>query len=258
MHAASTAQATLRRTQAVAARVLRQLVSDRRFLVLSLVVPVLIIYALKIVFDSLESPSPFFNISRFVLPLGAFIVHFITYILCAIVLVRERTSQTLARAFINGYRRFDIVSGYIAAYTLLATVQSLLVLGGLSVLFKLDYGWDRLLVLYLVIWLLAVISIALGILISNFARTEGQVFPFIPLVTLPSVFFSGVIIPVERLPTWAAPLELLTPLYYANAIIQTLVRPSGSLADDPAPLVGLIIYGLAILSLATLTLRETD
>ncbi len=115
-------QRLLQRTPAVAVRVLRQLINDKRFLVISLVMPVLIIYALKIVFDSLESPSPFFNISRFVLPLGAFIVHFITYILCAIVLVRERTSQTLERAFINGYGRFDLVIGYIAAYTLLATL----------------------------------------------------------------------------------------------------------------------------------------
>src|SRR5262249_23480055 len=90
-------QGISQRTQAVAVRVLRQLINDKRFLVISLVMPVLIIYALKVVFDSLESPSPFFNISQFVLPLGAFIVHFITYILCAIVLVRERVSQTLAR-----------------------------------------------------------------------------------------------------------------------------------------------------------------
>ncbi len=248
----------LQRTQAVAVRVLRQLINDKRFLVISLVMPVLIIYALKVVFDSLESPSPFFNISRFVLPLGAFIVHFITYILCAIVLVRERTSQTLERAFINGYGRFDLVMGYITAYTILATLQTFLVLGGLNILFKLEYSWDTSLALYLVIWLLAVISIALGILISNFARNEGQVLPFIPLVTFPSIFFSGVLIPVEKLPAWAASLELLTPLYYANAVIQNLAKPAATLLRDPVPLFGLLVYGLLILFLATLTLRVTD
>ena len=248
----------LQRTQAVAVRVLRQLINDKRFLVISLVIPVLIIYALKIVFDSLESPSPFFNINQFVLPLGAFIVHFITYILCSIVLVRERVSQTLARTFINGYGRFDLVIGYIAAYTLLATLQTLLVLGSLNILFKLDYGWGKSLALYLVIWLLAISSIALGILISNFARNEGQVLPFIPLVTLPSILFSGVLIPIEKLPIWVKPLELLTPLYYANGIIQSLAKPDTTLFDSPAPVLGLLIYGLAILSIATLTLRELD
>lgn len=246
------------RTQAVAVRVLRQLINDKRFLIISLAMPVLIIYALKIVLDSLESPSPFFNVNQFVLPLGAFIVHFITYILCSIVLVRERVSQTLARTFINGYGRFDLVIGYIAAYTLLATLQTLLVLGSLNILFKLDYGWGKSLALYLVIWLLAVSSIALGILISNFARNEGQVLPFIPLVTLPSILFSGVLIPIEKLPIWVKPLELLTPLYYANAIIQNLAKPDTTLGDNPAPFLGLLLYGLVILSVATLTLRERD
>lgn len=246
------------RIQAVAVRVLRQLINDKRFLAISLVMPMLIIYALKVVFDSLESPSPFININQFVLPLGAFIVHFITYILCAIVLVRERTSQTLGRAFINGYGRFDLVIGYIAAYTLLATLQTLLVLGSLNLLFKLNYGWGKSLALYLVIWLLAVSSIALGILISNFARNEGQVLPFIPLITLPSILFSGVLIPIEKLPNWVKPLELLTPLYYANAIIQNLAKPDTTLLDNPVPLLGLLIYSLAILFFATLTLHEMD
>ncbi len=131
-------------------------------------------------------------------------------------------------------------------------------LGSLSILFKLEIGWGTLLALYLIFWLLAMISIALGILISNFARNEGQVLPFIPLVTFPSIFFSGVLIPVEKLPAWAASLDLLTPLYYANAAIQNLARPDATLTSDPAPLLGLLIYGVVILFLATLTLRVTD
>ncbi len=114
------------------------------------------------------------------------------------------------------------------------------------------------LALYLIFWLLAMITIALGILIPNFARNEGQVLPFIPLVTFPSIFFSGVLIPVEKLPAWAASLDLLTPLYYANAVIQNLARPGASLMGDPLPLFGLLVYGLFILFLATLTLRVTD
>ncbi len=247
----------LSHTGAIALRVLRQLAHDRRFLALSLAAPVLIIYMLRLFFDSAES-SPFFQPTQFVVPLGAFIVHFITYILCAIVLVRERTAETLARMFINGYGRFEIIGGYILAYTGLATVQSLLVLGELNLLFELGYNLETLLSIYLVIWLLAVISIALGIFISNFARNEGQVFPFIPLVTIPAIFFSGVIVPVERLPEWAARLSFATPLYYANQVLQHLIKPGGALSDDPGKLLGLPLYGLVILALATLTLREVD
>jgi ABC-2 type transport system permease protein len=247
-----------RHTGAVAQRVLRQLIHDRRFLAFSLAIPVIIVFLTKILFDSLESPLPFIDVTKFILPVGAFIVHFITYILCAVVLVRERTAETLARAFINGYGRIEIIGGYVLAYTLLATVQTLLVLGGMSLLYNLDYSLGTLLALYLVTWLLAVISIALGIFVSNFARNEGQVFPFIPLVIIPTIFFSGVLIPVERLPNWAAPLELITPLYYANAVIQGLIQAGGTLGDNLGHLIALPMYGLIILLLATLTLRERD
>jgi ABC-2 type transport system permease protein len=246
----------LRHTGAVAARALRQLGRDRRFLGLSLAAPLLVIYFFKLFFDTLESPA--FRPTRYIVPVGAFIVHFITYLLCALVLVRERTAQTLTRMFVNGYRQAEIIGGYVLAYTGLATVQSLLVLATLRWLFRLDYGAATFLSLYAVIWLLAVISIALGIFVSNFARNEGQVFPFIPLVIFPSVFLSGLLISVDRLPGWAQVLSRATPIYYANRVIQKLIQPGGAIRDDWAGFAGLPLYGVVLIALATLTLRERD
>jgi len=244
------------RTIAVARRVLRQLAHDRRFLGLSLLAPLLIIYVSKAALDSLN--TGFFDVTRFVVPIGAFVVHFITYVLCAIVLVRERTAQTLARMFVNGYRQADIIGGYVLAYTCLATVQSLLVLGALSMLFHLAYPVATLLSIYLIIWLLAVISICLGIFVSNFARTEGQVFPFIPMVTVPGIFLSGLVIPVESLPRWAQWLSHATPLYYANQLVRQIIQPHATLAQNWPRLAALAAYGLVVLFLATGTLRESD
>src|SRR5687768_15897514 len=133
------------RTLAVAERAMRQLLRDRRFLALSLVAPLLIIYLLKIFFDSVESPM--FDVNEFIIPVGAFVIHFITYILCAIVLVRERTAHTLARMFVSGYRQLEIIGGYLLAYTALATVQSLLVLVELRLLFDFDYDMGTFLTL---------------------------------------------------------------------------------------------------------------
>ncbi len=158
------------KTIAVAARVLRQLRHDRRFLILSIVAPLLVLYITKAALNSFN--VPFINVSNFVIPIGAFVVHFATYVLCAIVLVRERTAQTLARMFVSGYTRGEIIGGYMLAYSCLATLQCLLVLGELYFLFHLSYPAPVLLSIYLVIWLLAVISISLGIFVSNFARTE--------------------------------------------------------------------------------------
>jgi ABC-2 type transport system permease protein len=246
----------MRRAIAVALRVFRQLARDRRFLALSIGAPMIVIYITKAALNSFN--VPFVNVSQFVVPIGAFVVHFVTYVLCAIVLVRERTAQTLARMFVNGYRRSEIIGGYVLAYTCLATVQSFLVLAELSLLFHLTYNTATLLSIYLVIWLLAVISILLGIFVSNFARNEGQVLPFIPLVTVPGIFLSDVIFSVDRFPRWMQWLSHATPLYYANKVLQGLILPGGSLSDHWPRMAGLFLYGAAILVLATRTLRESE
>jgi len=244
----------LKRTSVVAGRVLNQLRRDHRFVGISLLFPLIIIYFIKVVFDVLAAPS--FNISVYVVPYAAFIVHFITFILTAIVLVRERTAGTLARMFVSGYSPIEIVIGYLLAYSVLATAQSLLVLLELNWIFELGYAYGQLGSIYLIMWILAIISMAIGMLVSNFARNEGQVFPFIPLVLL-SVILSGIILPIEKLPEWVQVLSYLTPLFYVNEVLQNLIV-GGGLYDDWAQLIGLLVYGLVVVGMATLSLRESD
>jgi ABC-2 type transport system permease protein len=178
--------------------------------------------------------------------------------LCALVLVRERTAQTLGRMFIAGYRQIEIIGGYLLAYSALATVQCLLVLIELTWLFNLQLKAGALASIYLVVWMLAVTSVALGILVSNFARTEGQVLPFIPLVAVPSILLSGVIIAVDKLPFWAQSASYVTPLYYANNVIQELVRSEGLPVKAWTSLIALPLYGATVLILASRTLTETE
>jgi ABC-2 type transport system permease protein len=236
----------------VASRVLRQLQHDRRFLVLSIVAPLAVVYMLSLFFDAVEVP-PFFNKNEFVPPVAAFLVHFLTYMLCAVALVRERTQHTLTRMFVSGYQRGSIIGGYMLAFSVLATFQSLLVIIELNLLFNLNYPFERFVALYLIIWMLALMSIALGIFVSNFARNEGQVLPMIPLVLVPSIFFSGLIVPVEDMPKWINWLSYLIPTYYANNAIQALKE-----GIDYSLMLYLLLYGAVILLLSVFTLREEN
>ncbi len=247
-------QETLSRIAAVAIRALSQLRKDRRLIGLSLLFPLLIIYFIKVLLDTLA--SPFFDATIYVVPYGAFIVHFITFILTAIVLVRERTVGTLARMFISGYSQLEIIAGYLLAYSALTSLQSLLVLAELELLFDLPYNSGQFASIYLIMWLLAIISLAIGILTSNFARNEGQVFPFVPLILI-SFILSGILLPVSELPDWAQWLSYLTPLYYGNNVLQELIG-GGTLREAWVDLLSLPVYGLAVMFLGMLTLTEKD
>jgi len=52
-------------------------------------------------------------------------------------------------------------------------------------------------------------------------------------------------------------LSYLTPLYYVNQVLQNLIG-GGVLGDDWVQLLSLLAYGLVVVGLATLSLRESD
>lgn len=237
----------------MARNALAQLGGDRRFLVVSTIVPVVVIYLLKVFWDALDTPMV--EQSRFAVPGGVFIVHFVTYVLTAIVLVRERVAGTMERMFISGFRPGEIVLGYLGAYTLLATIQSVIILIWLTTLFDLGLDPPGMLEVYVVMWLMAVVSLAMGMLVSNFARNEGQVFPFVPLVMMPPVFLSGMIVQVEALPRWAQIVSLVVPLRYAVDVIHEITSDAGLLSEWGSLLM-LPVMAVGFLFVAARTLRE--
>lgn len=239
----------------IARRVIRQLLRNPRFLGLSVLAPLLIVYFFKIFFDTFPET---FDVARYIVPVAAFIVHFLAFILCAIALVQERTAGTMERMFINGFRKVEIIGGYMLGFLGLATFQAVAALAEAIWLFELDYDAGTLVTLFAVVWLLAIASVMLGIFISTFARHEGQVFPFIPLIILPSVFLSGLLVDVDELPKWADWLGHAFPLFWANDVIQEVISTNGSLEDVWGSFVVLACYGIALLMLASLTLRETE
>lgn len=257
----------------IAKRVLSQLKGDKRFLALSIIAPFIIIYLLKVMFDSLNSqiPSipqipgmpalkagPTISTNQFILPASAFIIHFLCFIICSILLVQERTRGTLDRMLISGFRKTSIIGGYTLGYFGLATLQSIIVVTEALWLFELDISSQSIALLFLVIWLLAIVSVMLGIFISTFARHEGHVFPFIPLIILPSVFLTGVMVDPKELPSWAEFLGRFFPLRYANDIIKVILKPGYSFADVYANYLMLIGYAIVLWILASRTMKETE
>ena len=239
----------------IAKRVVKQLQGDRRFLILSIIAPLIIIYFLKLLFDAFP---PFVPVMNYIIPLSAFIVHFLSFLLCAILLVQERTGGTLERMLIGGFRRSSIIGGYTIGYLGLATIQASTVLFESLWLFHLHYGKETIFFLFIVIWLLAIVSVMLGIFISTFARREAHVFPFIPLIILPSVFLTGLFIDVDTLPGWAAFIGKCLPFHYAVNIIREIIRPEYSLTNTYMDFAILIGYIFLLWILASITLRETD
>lgn len=242
-------------TLIIARRVLAQLRRDKQFFVLMLIAPFIVVYFLKIFMDTLQDGFP---VERYVVPMGAFIVFFFGFLLCMLVLVRERITGTLERMFINGCSRIDIMGGYTIGYLSIATLVSLVVLGFTVKLFGLNYNYYQLIGLFGVMWLLSIVSILLGIFISTFAKTEAQVIPFIPLLTVPSIFLSGLLVNIEALPNWAQIFSKFLPLTYVNKAISYLISSNINWKLVFKQVGWLSAFIVVLLLAATLTFKEVE
>ena len=244
---------------AVGRRVLVQIVRDPRFVALSLIVPCAIVVLLKLVLDAWPALDRIgVDAGENALPAGAFIVHFVAYVLAAIALVRERTSGTLDRMLVATFRRAEIVIGYVVGFAGLACVQAGLVVATIALLFDVPRLGARLPVVLAVVLLLAFASIGLGLLVSSTARSEGQIFPFIPLVIVPSLLLSGLLIPFGELSPPLQALGRLVPLSYAEDVLVPVFRDGEPVAGRLGYLAALAVYAAALVAVASLTLRERE
>ena len=64
--------------------------------------------------------------------------------------------------FVAGFKKNSIIFGYVLGYFGLATLQAIIVLSETVWLMQLDYGIDVIIILFLTIWLLAIVDLIIG------------------------------------------------------------------------------------------------
>ncbi|MCH4208624.1 ABC transporter permease [Bifidobacterium sp.] len=190
--------------------------------------------------------------------LMAFVVFFFVFIISGMALLHERATGTLYRLLATPITFREILGGYLAGYGLFAVIQTCLIMLFAIQVFKIQILGSLWLVM-LVSILTALTALALGLLISAFAKTEFQMMQFIPVVIIPQIFFSG-LIPVDAMPRWLQVIAHIMPLYWgATSMSDVIERGAGS--GDVAPhlmvLAGFLIMFFALNMLTMRTLRRS-
>lgn len=239
------------RTLAIAERIIRQIVKDRRSAALIIVAPLIV---MSLVGFSLIDQKPVLNR---VAPglLGTFVMFF-TFLLTGVSFLRERAQGTLERLMTTTVARGDILVGYLLGFLLFATIQAAVILTFTIVALQIEYQ-GNIIEIVAVLLLVVVVAVNLGIFVSTFANNEFQVVQFIPIVLLPQIFLSGVIIPTDQMPSVMEAISVVLPLTYAVEGLREIMVMDQSLADVWADLVILAGFGLGLLIAALATLRRT-
>jgi ABC-2 type transport system permease protein len=233
----------------IAARIIRQLIRDRRTVALIVVVPIVVMTLIGLSF-------PETNVLDYIAPaLLATLALFFSFLLTGISFLRERSQGTMERLMASPVSQLDIVVGYLFGFFIFALTQTIIIL--LFTIYVLDvhyYGdlWQ--------IFVFQIVIIAgavnLGIFISTFARNEFQMVQFIPLILFPQVFLCGVIWPVEQMPDYLQWMSKFLPLTYAVDGLRDIMLAGKSLIDVGFELGMLVGFTISVSVLAAITLRR--
>lgn len=235
---------------ATAARVLRQLRRDPRTVALLLVVPAALITLLKFAFE--ESPGSFDRVGG---PLVGLFPFTTMFLVTSITMLRERTTGTLERLMTMPIAKMDLLLGYGLAFALVAALQAAITSAVAFGLLGLETEGSALLIGALAV-ANAVLGMALGLLVSAFAKTEFQVVQFMPAFVMPQLLLCGLFAPRDKMAPALEAVSNVLPLTYAFDAIDR-VTADGSLGSGGRADVAVVVAAtLLSLVLGALTLRR--
>lgn len=188
--------------------------------------------------------------------LSGLILTLICVMLTALSIVREREIGTIESLIATTVRPSEVVIGKLLPYFAFGTLDAALVLGIGHWFFNVPLvGSIWLLVLAALLFVLG--SLGLGLLISTVTRTQPQAMFATIAIIIPSIFLSGFLLPLEGLNRFFLALSAIVPLKYYLQAVRGIMLRGGGLGDLQTAFIGLAVFALVTLLLASLRFKKT-
>ncbi|WP_179106533.1 ABC transporter permease [Terribacillus halophilus] len=150
-----------------------------------------------------------------------FFIFLYVFITSGVSFLRERTFGTLERSLATSIRRSYMLIGYFLGYLPFVACQAFII--EVFVIFVLDVPLEgSLLLLTFVTLVIACVALALGLLLSVFAKNEFQLIQFIPILLVPQILFSG-LFDITGGGQWINTIANLMPLSFATRILNAIM-----------------------------------
>ncbi|RUS47167.1 ABC transporter permease [Cohnella sp. AR92] len=186
--------------------------------------------------------------------LVGFFSFFFVFLLAGVAFLREKTTGTMERLMATPIRRYEIVSGYLIGFGVFTILQATLI--ALYSIHVLGLYMDGSIWLVLLTnFLLSLVALTLGTLLSSFAGTEFQIIQFIPIVIVPQVFFSG-LFNLDAMNPWLQKLSYVMPLYYGADAMRGIMLRGERFADIQLNIYVLLAFSIAFILLNIASLKK--
>jgi len=185
----------------------------------------------------------------------AMILFAITAILTASSVVREREHGTIEQLIVTPIRPWELVVGKILPYVLLGLFDALEVIA-------FGHWWfgvplrGSLLLIGMVSALFMLSGLGIGLFVSTIANTQQEALMTVYMMLIPAIFLSGFLFPISNMPIWLQVISYAIPMRYFLNIIRVLMLKGVGLESIRSDVIALVIFGVALMSLAALRIRK--
>jgi ABC-2 type transport system permease protein len=188
--------------------------------------------------------------ANFFLPgLMGILLLFVTTMLTALSIVREKERGTLEQLFVTPVRPLGLMMGKIMPYFAMAFTEMVIILTFMRFAFQVPIHGSVLLLLLLASSYIFV-SLAIGILVSTKAASQAEAMQLSLTLILPSVFLSGYVFPRDTMPAVFYALSHFVPATYMMNISRGVILRGASIQDLGLSAAILFTMGVMVLLLA--------
>ncbi len=195
--------------------------------------------------------SAYFNIPGVI----GMILSFITAMLTATAVVRERERGTIEQLIVTPIRSWELVLGKVLPYVILAFVDVVEVLIIGHWWFGVPVRGDLALILALS-GLFVLSSLGIGLFASTIANTQQEAMLTVVMTMLPSIFLSGFFFPVDAMPKFLQLVSYAIPLRYYLVIIRALLLKGVGAEALQNEIIALALFAIAITGAAAARFRK--
>jgi len=176
-------------------------------------------------------------------------------ILTAIALVREKEQGTMEQLIVTPIRSYELIIGKAIPFIGLGYINMTVVLLAGTFWFGVEIS-GSLPLLFGLSGLFILTCLGMGLVVSTVSETQQQASMAGQFLLLPNMFFSGFMFPIASMPPAVQTLTYIVPLRYYMTIVRGIFLKGVGWQALRGQAAVLLVYGVLILGLATLTFRK--
>ncbi len=183
------------------------------------------------------------------------ILQFLTVILTATAIVRERERGTIEQLIVTPLRASELIVGKLAPYVLIAFIDTIEILAGGVLLFGVPINGSLPLLLVLS-GLFLISNLGVGLLISTITSTQQEAIIVAIFYNLPSIFLSGFIYPVAAMPRVLQFVSHAIPLRYYLIVVRGIVLKGVGMPALWPEVIALSIFAVVVITSAATRFKK--